>query len=96
MAGDLPKNVGWIGLGIMGIPMATNLLKKMSFETNFFVYDVVQKNVDDFVNSEYAKGRVTACGSSKEVADKSVRSLLESLRHAKSNATTQASPQNFS
>lgn len=79
MANDLPKNVGWIGLGVMGIPMATNLLKKMSSETTFFVYDVVQKNIDDFVNSEHAKGRVTACGSSKEVADKSVRSLLGPL-----------------
>ncbi|KAI7345254.1 hypothetical protein KC354_g14833 [Hortaea werneckii] len=35
----LPKNIGWIGLGLMGLPMARNLLKKMDEDTQFFVFD---------------------------------------------------------
>jgi 3-hydroxyisobutyrate dehydrogenase len=66
----LPKKVGWIGLGIMGLPMVRNLLGKMKSETQFYIYDVVQKSIDDFV--EEGQGRVHACGSSKEVADLSV------------------------
>ncbi|KAK0361363.1 hypothetical protein LTR91_001930 [Friedmanniomyces endolithicus] len=66
---DLPKNIGWIGLGAMGYPIATNLLKKMSPDTQFHVYDVVQASVDKFV--EDGAGRVHACMSSKEVTDKS-------------------------
>lgn len=73
MAPDLPKNIGWIGLGLMGLPMATNLLKKTDSETKFYVYDVVQESIDKFANLDEAKGRVEACGSAKEVADKSVR-----------------------
>jgi 3-hydroxyisobutyrate dehydrogenase len=68
---DLHKKVGWIGLGIMGRPMVSNLLAKMDSETQFYVYDVVQKSIDDFV--EEGQGRVHACSSSKEVADLSVR-----------------------
>jgi 3-hydroxyisobutyrate dehydrogenase len=67
---DLPKKVGWIGLGIMGAPMLQNLLGKMDNETQFYIYDVVQKSIDDFV--EKGQGRVHACSSSKEVADLSV------------------------
>ena len=67
---DLPKKVGWIGLGIMGLPMIRNLLEKMEKETQFYIYDVVQKSMDDFV--EEGQGRVHACSSSKEVADVSV------------------------
>jgi hypothetical protein len=67
---DIPKKVGWIGLGIMGLPMSRNLLGRMDNETQFYVYDVVQKSIDDFV--EEGQGRVHACSSSKEVADLSV------------------------
>lgn len=66
----LPQNVGWIGLGLMGLPMAQNLLRKMDKSTNFYVYDVIQESIDEFVKA--GDGRVKACSSSKEVADKSV------------------------
>lgn len=69
MAG-LPKNVGWIGLGIMGLPMARNLLKKMDDGTQFYVFDVMQESVDRFVQD--GQGGVSACSSSKDVADNSV------------------------
>lgn len=67
----LPRNIGWIGLGLMGLPMARNLLEKMDKDTQFYVYDVVQESINTFVND--GQGRVHACASSKEVADKSVR-----------------------
>lgn len=79
MALELPNNVGWIGLGLMGLPMATNLLKKMDPETKFYVYDVAQESIDKFVNFKEAKGRVEACNSSKEVADKSVCQSIYTL-----------------
>lgn len=69
----LPKTFGWVGLGLMGYPMAANLLNKTDADTQLFVYDVVQDAVDKFVQE--GKGRVHACSSSREVADKSVRSL---------------------
>lgn len=68
---DLPKRIGWVGLGIMGLPMAGNLLRKTSDETQIYVYDVMQEAIDKFVQG--GEGRVQACSSSKEVADKSVR-----------------------
>ena len=66
----LPKRVGWIGLGLMGLPMARNLVRKMDEQTQFYVYDVVQESMDAFVKD--GKGRVHACASSREVADQSV------------------------
>ena len=66
----LPKNVGWIGLGIMGMPMVRNLLAKMKDDTQFYVYDVVQESIDQLVQD--GQGRVHACSSSKDVADNSV------------------------
>lgn len=71
---ELPKSIGWIGLGLMGNPMIRNLLKKMSEDTQFFIHDVVRESVDKLV--EEGKGRVHACESSVEVADKSVRTIL--------------------
>ncbi|TKA77823.1 hypothetical protein B0A55_04599 [Friedmanniomyces simplex] len=81
---DLPKNIGWIGLGSMGYPMATNLLKKMGDETQFYVYDVVQEFIDKFVKD--GAGRVHACGSTKEVTDKSdlILSMVPEGSHVRS------------
>jgi 3-hydroxyisobutyrate dehydrogenase len=31
----LPKKIGWIGLGIMGLPMVRNMLAKMESDTQF-------------------------------------------------------------
>ena len=67
----LPQKIGWIGLGLMGLPMATNLLQKMDQSTTFYVFDVSKESMEKFV--EVGEGRVKACSSSKEVADKSVR-----------------------
>ena len=57
------KNIGFIGLGIMGCPMAKNLLKKGYSLT---VYDIVPEKVDDLVEAGAKAG-----SSSKDVAEKS-------------------------
>jgi 3-hydroxyisobutyrate dehydrogenase len=74
----LPKKIGWIGLGIMGLPMVRNMLAKMESDTDFYVYDVIRESIDKLVQE--GQGRVHACNSSKEVADNSVchRSALTS------------------
>lgn len=87
MTAELPKKVGWVGLGLMGLPMATNLLQKMDSSTEFYVYDVMP--MDEFVKR--GEGRVKACGSSKEVADKSVCHASSSLKHPRSQAHVKAS-----
>jgi 2-hydroxy-3-oxopropionate reductase len=57
------SNIGFIGLGIMGKPMAEHLVKAGH---TLFVYDVVPAGVDALA----AQG-ATKCASSKEVAQKS-------------------------
>jgi 2-hydroxy-3-oxopropionate reductase len=57
------KNIGFIGLGIMGCPMAKNLLKK---GYSLAVYDIVSDKVDDLVDAGAKAG-----SSSKDVAEKS-------------------------
>jgi 3-hydroxyisobutyrate dehydrogenase len=67
--------VGFIGLGTMGIPMVENLTKKLPSSSKIYVYDVSQQAVNK-IEAEN-KGKVCACSSSKEVAEKSVRTSAE-------------------
>ncbi len=57
------KKIGFIGLGIMGKPMAKNLLKAGYSLT---VYDIIPEKIDDVVEAGAKAG-----SSSKEVAEKS-------------------------
>jgi 2-hydroxy-3-oxopropionate reductase len=57
------EKIGFIGLGIMGNPMAKNLLKAGYLLT---VYDIVPEKIDDVVRAGAQAG-----SSSKEVAEKS-------------------------
>jgi 2-hydroxy-3-oxopropionate reductase len=57
------KKIGFIGLGIMGKPMAKNLLKAGYSLT---VYDIVSEKIDDVVEAGAKAG-----SSGKEVAEKS-------------------------
>ncbi|MBA7615934.1 2-hydroxy-3-oxopropionate reductase [subsurface metagenome] len=57
------KKIGFIGLGIMGKPMAKNLLKAGYSLT---VYDIVPEKIDDVVEAGAKAG-----SSSKDVAEKS-------------------------
>ncbi|KXL47601.1 hypothetical protein M433DRAFT_63996 [Acidomyces richmondensis BFW] len=81
---DFPKAIGWVGLGLMGYPMAGNLLKKLSSDTHFYVYDVLPEALEKFVKD--GDGRVDACATSREVADKSdiIFSMVPEGRHVRS------------
>ncbi len=57
------KNIGFIGLGIMGCPMAKNLLKK---DYSLTVYDIVPEKVDELVAAGAKAG-----SSNKDVAENS-------------------------
>jgi len=57
------KNIGFIGLGIMGCPMAKNLLKKGYSLT---VYDIVSEKVEELVDAGAKAGL-----SNKDVAENS-------------------------
>jgi ornithine cyclodeaminase/alanine dehydrogenase-like protein (mu-crystallin family) len=67
----LPKNIGFIGLGIMGYPMAQNLFAKLPNETTLRIYDISKELLQKF-QAETSKDRVQICGSCKEVAESSV------------------------
>lgn len=70
--------IGFIGLGIMGKPMAKNLLKA---GYSLIVYDVVSASVDELVAAGAEKG--TSC---KDVASKSeiIITMLPNSPHVKS------------
>ncbi len=63
MKGFTMKKIGFIGLGIMGKPMARNLLKAGYSLT---VYDIVPEKINDVVEAGAKAG-----SSSKDVAEKS-------------------------
>lgn len=69
--------LGFIGLGIMGKPMAKNLLKAGH---ELVVYDIVTKNIEDVV-----KAGAAAANSGKEVAQqcKIVITMLPNSPHVK-------------
>jgi hypothetical protein len=64
------KKLGFIGLGAMGVPMLSNLAKKLPEDSRIWVYDVVEQTVDDVCAefpSKVLKGR-----SAKDVAQQAV------------------------
>ncbi|KAF8210207.1 NAD binding domain of 6-phosphogluconate dehydrogenase-domain-containing protein [Mycena galopus ATCC 62051] len=58
-----PERFGWVGLGAMGWPMATQLLKNSS--ANLWVFDVDQSVLQQFA-SEAPEGRVVIATSAKQ------------------------------
>lgn len=70
---SLSKDIGFIGLGIMGLPMATNLASKMAGSSKLFVYDI-SSETSRRLQDDLASGRVHICQSSQEVAEKAVGS----------------------
>jgi len=69
---SLPNNVGFIGLGIMGYPMAANLAAKLPSPSNLHIYDISTESLSK-LQKEAREPRVHICKSSKEVAEQSVR-----------------------
>ncbi|QIX00625.1 hypothetical protein AMS68_006142 [Peltaster fructicola] len=80
----LHSRIGWIGLGVMGLPMARNLLKHMPQDTQFFVYDISDENINAFISSEPVRG--FKCASSREVAENStiIFSMVPEGSHVRS------------
>ncbi|KKY20210.1 putative 3-hydroxyisobutyrate mitochondrial precursor [Diplodia seriata] len=71
-------SIGFIGLGVMGLPMLENLIKKLPDGTKYYVYDVSTSAMDTLC-AQYPE-KVHACANSREVADKSVASLIREPR----------------
>lgn len=67
---DEIKNIGFIGLGLMGLPMVQNLIKKTPESTKFFVYDVVEDVLKKLCDEHSTRAK--AMKSSREVAEKAV------------------------
>lgn len=70
---DLPTSIGFIGLGLMGLPMAHNLAAKMSPDSILYIYDISSTQLDTFTSNVSSPARVTRCTSPGEVASKAVR-----------------------
>lgn len=68
-----PSNVGFIGLGIMGYPMAVNLISKLPDTSKLYVYDISAKTLTK-LQEETSARKVQISECSKEVAEKSVSS----------------------
>ena len=70
MAIGTAGNIGFIGLGLMGKPMAVNLAAKLDEGQKLYVFDLVESAMDDLIKQHPTI--VHKCSSIKEVADKSV------------------------
>lgn len=62
--------LGFIGLGVMGYPMARNLLKRLEAGTQLQVYDVSESVLSKF--QQEASEQVHVSSSAREVALSSV------------------------
>lgn len=67
-----PPALGFIGLGVMGYPVAVNLLKKLETGTKLHVYDVSSQVLDKL--KQETPNLVSICSSAREVAKRLVRS----------------------
>lgn len=68
------QNVGFIGLGLMGKPMAGHLATKLPAETRIHVFDVIRDAVEELCSDHPEK--VFEAAHAKEVADRSVNNGL--------------------
>lgn len=70
MMDNEPASVGFIGLGTMGFPMASNLITKLATGSKLFVYDVSADAVGKFQAKHQES--VVPCNSAKDVAERCV------------------------
>jgi hypothetical protein len=69
---QLPANIGFIGLGNMGFPMFSNLVSKIPETSTVHFYDVSAEPMERGSKESGAVAKLDPCGSSREVAEKSV------------------------
>ena len=68
----LPANIGFIGLGNMGFPMFSNLVSKLPETSTVHFFDVSSESMEKGSKGAGAVAKLDPCGSSREVAEKSV------------------------
>ncbi|KAJ3724441.1 6-phosphogluconate dehydrogenase [Lentinula raphanica] len=71
---NLPRCFGWVGLGAMGFPMASQLVHKLpSSDHQLFIYDIDAAVLQQFVqlNEHATRPNITILSSPKEVAEHS-------------------------
>lgn len=66
-----PRAFGFIGLGTMGLPMATNLIKHLPADCKLYAYDISQESLNRLKEAE-ASGRVIPCNAANEVINHAV------------------------
>lgn len=64
---------GFVGLGLMGLPMAANLARSLDSGDRLYVFDVVQTAIDKL--AEQFPTAVEKATSAREVAERSVSHL---------------------
>ena len=65
-----PLKLGFVGLGAMGLPMASNLISKAPGDSTLFVYDILEGSMNKLAR-KHPKS-VEICRSPREVAQKAV------------------------
>ncbi|KAF9897749.1 hypothetical protein BX616_005054, partial [Lobosporangium transversale] len=84
------KRIGFVGLGNMGLPMATNLFNGFKHEADFIVYDINQKTTSTFVKDHNTdpnnKDKVKVAKSPLEVAQQAtvIVTMLPASQHVES------------
>lgn len=64
------QKLGFVGLGAMGMPMASNLISKSPEGSTLYIYDISETAMKSF--AEKHNRSVVVCGSPREVSQKAV------------------------
>lgn len=69
----LPQGTyGFIGIGVMGFPMAQNLRRKMPKESKLLICEVNQSQIDQFLDETQPREQIEVISTPKEIAEKAV------------------------
>ncbi|KAG0059647.1 hypothetical protein BGZ89_000220, partial [Linnemannia elongata] len=81
------KRIGFVGLGNMGLPMATNLFNGFKDKADFIIYDINQKTTSNFLKDHNTdpnnKDKVKVAKSPLEVAQEAtvIVTMLPASQH---------------
>ncbi|KAK1536300.1 3-hydroxyisobutyrate dehydrogenase [Colletotrichum costaricense] len=79
-----PLSLGFIGLGAMGLPMASNLVAKVAKGSQTYVYDISETSMKRLID-QATNADITGCKSPREVSQKAdiVFTMLPEGSHVK-------------
>ncbi|KAH8812550.1 3-hydroxyisobutyrate dehydrogenase [Xylogone sp. PMI_703] len=82
---QLPLNLGFIGLGNMGLPMFSNLVSKLPETYTVHFYDVLPGSMERGLKESGAVAKLDPCGNSREVAERSdmIISMVPEGKHVR-------------